>query len=187
MQLFIEQYGYIFVFLGTLFGGETVLAMAGFVAHRGYLLLPWVIVIGWAGNFTDTLIWFLLGRYFGNAVIRRYPAWQPRIDKMDNWLIRYRAPAVIGVRFFAGFRTPANLAIGMSDIPLLSFLLLNLVGAFLWAVVIATVGYFFGTAVKALMGDLKDLELLLVALMGVMGVAGWLYLRWRHRRQAVVP
>lgn len=181
MEAFIEQYGYAFVFVGTLFGGETVLAMAGFAAHRGYLLVSWVIVVGCVGNFVDTLIWFLLGRRCGNAVIRRYPAWQPRIDQMDNWLNRYRVPAVIGVRFLAGFRTPANVAIGMSDIPLLSFLGLNLVGALLWAVVVAAVGYFFGTAVEALMGEIKDLEVLLIALIGVVGVVAWASLRWRHR------
>lgn len=181
MEAFIEQYGYTFVLLGTLFGGETVLAIAGFAAHRGYLLLSWVIVVGCIGNFTDTLIWFLLGRRCGSAVIRRYPSWQPRIDQMDGWLIRYRVPAVIGARFVAGFRTPANVAIGMSDITLLSFMMLNLVGAFLWAVVVAIVGYFFGTAVKALIGDIKDLEVLLVALIGVAGITAWLYLRVRRR------
>ena len=187
MEAFIEQYGYAFVLMGTLFGGETVLAMAGFAAHRGYLLLPWVVVVGCFGNFADTLIWFLLGRRCGTAVMRRYPAWQPRIDRMDNWLTRYRIPAVIGVRFLAGFRTPGSLAIGMSDIPVLSFAVWNLVGAFLWAVVVAIVGYFFGTAVEALIGDIKDLELVLLVLIGVMGVAGWLYVRGRHRRKVAYP
>jgi hypothetical protein len=33
----IQNYGYVAVFLGTLLESETVLVLAGFAAHRGYL------------------------------------------------------------------------------------------------------------------------------------------------------
>jgi len=186
MQAFIEQYGYVFVLLGTLFGGETVLAMAGFVAHRGYLLLPWVVAAGFIGNFAENQIWFLLGRRYGNRVIERHPLWKARIDKMDGWLTRHRIWAVIGVRFLAGLRTPGAVAIGMSDIPAAGFVVLNMAGALLWSVLVAIAGYLFGTAVQALTGDIKELELLFVALIGVIGVAGWLYLQMRHRREEMI-
>jgi membrane protein DedA with SNARE-associated domain len=182
MEAFIDQYGYAFVVVGTLFGGETVLAMAGFAAHRGYLLFPWVVVAGCIGNFTENQVWFLLGRRYGTIVIDRHPMWKTRIEKMDSWLTRYRVLAIIGVRFLAGFRTPGALAFGMSDIAVGSFMVLNLFGALLWALVVAVVGYFFGTAAQALMGDVKDLELLLVAFIGATGIAGWLYFRVRYRR-----
>jgi len=182
MEAFIEQYGYAFVAVGTLFGGETVLAMGGFAAHRGYMLLPWVVAAGCLGNFTENQVWFFLGRRYGTTVIDRHPSWKVRIDKMDSWLTRYRVLAVIGVRFLAGFRTAGALAIGMSDIPTVRFVVLNLVASLLWAIVVAAAGYFFGTAVQALMGDVKDLELFLLALIGATGVAGWLYLRrWGQR------
>ena len=91
--------------IGTLFGGETILAMGGFVAHRGYLLLPWVIVVGCIGNLVENQIWFFVGRHYGAAIIEKYPKWKSRIDRMDAWLARYRILAVVGVRFLAGFRT----------------------------------------------------------------------------------
>lgn len=180
MEAFIENYGYAFVIVGTLFGGETVLALAGFAAHRGYLLFSGVVAAGCVGNFAENQIWFVLGRRYGASMRTRYPSWSLRIDRMDRWLGRYRALAVIGVRFLAGLRTPGALAIGMSDIPWPVFMILNLAGALLWACVVSAAGYFFGTAVEALVGDLKDVELLVFAAIGSLGLAYWLW-RLRHR------
>jgi membrane protein DedA with SNARE-associated domain len=39
----IQEYGYAAVFAGTFIEGETVLIMAGFAAHRGYLVLPSIL------------------------------------------------------------------------------------------------------------------------------------------------
>ena len=43
LQSLIEHYGYFAVFLGCFLEGETVLVLAGFAAHMGYLSLPGVI------------------------------------------------------------------------------------------------------------------------------------------------
>jgi membrane protein DedA with SNARE-associated domain len=46
----ISAYGYYAVEAGTFFEGETVLVLAGFAAHRGYLELPLVIACAFAGE-----------------------------------------------------------------------------------------------------------------------------------------
>lgn len=50
----LREYGYYAVFLGTFLEGETVLVMAGFAAHSGYLQLPWVIAVA-GGTLGDQL------------------------------------------------------------------------------------------------------------------------------------
>ena len=42
---FIGTYGYFAVFLGTLLEGETILIIAGFLAHQGHFHLPLVILV----------------------------------------------------------------------------------------------------------------------------------------------
>lgn len=181
IEAFIENYGYAFVLIGTLLGGETVLAMAGLAAHRGYLAFSGVVAAGCIGNFAENQIWFVLGRKCGATMVARHPSWCVRIEQVDRWLRYYRIVAVIGVRFLAGFRTPGTLAIGMSDIPVLSFVGLNLIGALLWASVVTAAGYFFGAAVEALVGDLKDIEFILMAAIALIGLSGWLFVRLRRR------
>lgn len=47
----VTHYGYIGILIGTFLEGETILIIAGFLAHRGYLELPFVIVrIFWEFN-----------------------------------------------------------------------------------------------------------------------------------------
>jgi len=42
MEHYLQQYGYLAVFVGAILEGGTLLTMAGFAAHQGYLkMLPW--------------------------------------------------------------------------------------------------------------------------------------------------
>jgi len=58
----IADYGYVALFAGTLLEGETVLILAGFAAHQGYLQLHWVIGIALLGGFLGDQFYFWLGR-----------------------------------------------------------------------------------------------------------------------------
>ena len=46
----IQSYGYWAILAGTFLEGETILVLAGFAAHLGYLQLPWVILAAFAGS-----------------------------------------------------------------------------------------------------------------------------------------
>ena len=57
----IAGYGYLAVFLGTLFEGETVLLAAGFAAHRGLLAWPLVVAVAFVGYSFGVAMTALLG------------------------------------------------------------------------------------------------------------------------------
>src|SRR5262245_35305943 len=69
----LQGYGYSVVFVGTVLEGETILALAGLAAHRGYLALPWVIAAAAAGGFLGAQIYFFVGRFYGPRVLARFP------------------------------------------------------------------------------------------------------------------
>ena len=71
LQAFIENYGYFAVFAGCFFEGETVLVLAGFAAHLGYLSLPWVAATAAAAGFCGDELFFTLGRHYGADLFRR--------------------------------------------------------------------------------------------------------------------
>jgi len=50
MESLIQQHGYWVILAGTLLEGETVLVLGGFTAHRGYLDLPLVMLVAFAGG-----------------------------------------------------------------------------------------------------------------------------------------
>ena len=60
LQSIIENYGYAAIFIGTFLEGETVLVLAGMAAHRGYLVLTWVITAAFLGRLCGDQL-FLFG------------------------------------------------------------------------------------------------------------------------------
>ena len=65
LESLIANYGYAAVLIGTFVEGETILVIAGFAAHRGYLSLPWVILLAFAGSLAGDQLWFYVGRRSG--------------------------------------------------------------------------------------------------------------------------
>jgi len=180
----IQTWGYPAVFAGSMLEGETILALAALAAHRGYLVLPWVIAVAAAGGFAGDQIYFLVGRFAGDRVLARWPRLAPGAERVRRLLERYDTPLILGVRFLYGLRTVGPIAIGMSGIPWARFALFNLLGAIAWAVIVAGIGYALGEALTRLLGDLKRVEewVFGAVLLGGLALIAWL--RRRGRRAA---
>ncbi|GAO35614.1 hypothetical protein SCT_1005 [Sulfuricella sp. T08] len=178
----LQDYGYAAVFVGAVLEGETLLIMAGFAAHRGYLDLPWVMGVAAVGGFLGDQIYFYLGRRYGWRILNRFPRFKPRAAQVQALLARYHLPLILGIRFLYGLRTVGPLAIGMSPVGWVRFFALNLIGAVGWAVLIGGAGYLFGQVLALLLTDLHRYEEALLALMAIAGIAVWLHYRWRQRR-----
>lgn len=183
LQSLVETYGYWIVFAGTFLEGETILILAGFAAHQGYLVFPLVVVVAFLGSFLGDQLYFLLGRRFGGRLLGRYPLWRSRTDKAYRLLERFQTPFILIMRFLYGLRIAAPIAVGMSGIKIFRFVALNLVSALAWAAATAAIGYLFGQAVELLMIDIRKIEKTLFAGLAMAGVLGWAVYRWRIRQR----
>jgi len=177
----VQSYGYLLLFLGTVLEGETILALAGLAAHRGYLALPWVIAVAAAGGFLGDQIYFFVGRRYGPRVLARFPKLAPGVARVSRVLDRYGAPIVVLVRFMYGLRLVGPIAIGMTGMHWPRFALLDAVGAAVWAVLFASLGYAVGDALTLVLGDLKHIEEWVFAALAVSGIATALIVRARRR------
>lgn len=181
----VATYGYVAVFVGTFLEGETVLVLAGFAAHRGYLSLPWVIAAALAGTLFGDQLYFQLGRWKGRAWLERRAAWAPKVKRVQARIERHERALILGFRFLYGLRTVSPFVLGMSGIPLRRFAPLNAVGAAVWAVAVACLGYSVGQAAEALLGRVRRYELILFAAIAAAGGLVWgIYLvrSYRERR-----
>lgn len=179
----LRSYGYLAVLLGTALEGETILILAGFAAHRGYLELPSVIFFAFLGSFAGDQTFFLIGRRKGRPFLERHPFWHARIERADALLHRYHMPVILGFRFLYGLRNVIPFAIGLSQISFWKFFFLNAAGALLWATIVGTAGYLFGRALEMFLGDLERHELKIVVLICLVGMILWFihYLRPKSR------
>lgn len=179
----IAHYGYAALFLGAMLEGETLLILAGFAAHQGYLQLHWVILIAMLGGFLGDQTYFWLGRRHGSWILTHFPRFVPVFERANTLIERYHEVLIVGIRFLYGLRTVGPMALGMSAVPAWRFLLFNLLGAAIWAVVIGAAGYLFGQALELLLDDFKKLEEMLLIMIVLGGIVIWGWRRWKFRRK----
>lgn len=174
-----RAHGYWALALGCLIEGETVLLLAGFAAHRGWLDPLAVFGIAATTGFAGDQLAFWLGRRHGAAVLRRWPALGAQRARLERGLQRWPAAMVLGVRFAYGLRVAGPLLIGTSRMPAWRFAALNALGALLWAGAVGSAGWLFGAAAERLLGRLQHLEGWLLLALLLAGAGVWLLRRTR--------
>jgi len=174
IELIILTYGYPAILIGTFLEGETILVMGGFAAYQGYLSLGWVIVAAFIGSLLGDQLFFYLGRKHNQKVLARWPSWKFRAEKVHELLDRFNTLLILAFRFFYGLRTVTPFAMGMSAVSTSKFVILNAIGALVWAVVIGSGGYLFGHVLEPLIGKVKHYELGTMGLIVVTGILVWI-------------
>ncbi len=184
-EALISTYGYAAIAIGTLFEGETILIMAGFAAHQGYLKLPWVIFYGFLGTLGSDQLIFYLGRVRGAKMLDNRPYWRSKSQRVFDLMRRNQTWLALGFRFLYGFRTITPFLLGIGKISPLRFLILNIFGAIIWAVSIAFSGYLFGQVVELFLGKMKQYELyFFISLLVISAVVWSVYWIRRHKATA---
>lgn len=176
----IGTHGYWMLALGCLLEGETLLVIAGYAAHRGYLDPVAVIAVASVAGFAGDQFYFWLGRRHGPAVLARFPSLVAKAGRVHELLARYQAPAVVGVRFAYGLRIAGPLLIGTSPISALRYALLNALGAILWACLVAGIGWVFGQAAEVVLGDIRHVEGWILLGLAAAGALAW----WIRKNRA---
>lgn len=176
----LSQYGYLAVLVGSLLEGETVLVLAGFGSHQGYLSLPLVILLACIGGVLGDQFFFFLGRHYGTTLLARFPRLAARAQPVNKLIEHHHTRLIFGVRFMYGLRIVGPLMLGMSQVSTWRFVVFNLLGAVVWASLFSGAGYLFGQTLAWILTDLKRYEELILAL--IIAVAIIAILLHRRRR-----
>lgn len=183
LEQLVETYGYLTIFIGTFLEGETVLVLGGFLAHRGYLILEWVIVVAFVGTYAGDQFFYYLGRWRGAAILAKRPHWQLRARRVFELLHKHQNLVILSFRFFYGLRSVTPFVIGMSGVSPLRYLVLNGLGAVIWAITVGVLGYLLGQTIHLFLEHIKKYELMILAAIILAAGLYWLY-RWlKENRQ----
>lgn len=177
MQQFLETYGYIALLIGTLLEGETILALAGYAAFQGWMSFPVVVGIAAIGGFLGDQFFFFLGRHYGDRLLARFPGLAAKAPRVKKLLRRWDAPLVILIRFMYGLRIAGPIVIGSCGIGRWRLAFFNLIGALIWAPLVAGVGYVAGHAVQEILQDIRRVQVALVIALACGLVVVWLIRR----------
>ena len=146
--------------------------------------LKLVMIVAFLGSYAGDQLWYFLGRKHGRKLLARKPRWQLMGDKALEHIRKHPDIWVLSFRFVYGLRTVMPVAIGLSGYPPARYLLLNGIGAAIWAVALATAAYHFGAVLEGLLGSVKKYELWVLGALLVLGGCLWLRRRIRNARQA---
>ena len=188
----IEGGGYLGVFalmlLETVFPpipSEVIMPLAGVVAARGHLSLPWVIVAGTAGAMAGNIIWYVAAQAMGldrfRPLIERYGRWLTldwaEIERAHRLFDRHGKSLVFIGRMLPTVRSLVSIPAGLLKMRFVPFVLWSTLGSTVWTAGLALAGWMLGN-------QFEDIEAVLgpLSLAVIIGAAGWYVWRlatWR--------
>ncbi len=181
VEQWIHDWGYVAVAVGAFAEGETILLAAGYAARRGMLDIWLVLLVAVVAASAGDQFFYWVGRFGGQRLLGRVPRLAAQFERVAALLRRRPRGAIVAVRFLYGLRIAGPVLIGAAGVPAGRFLVYNVLGALLWAPLIAGAGWAFGQAEGLLELRLEHAEFGLLALLALVA-AGWL-LAWRRARR----
>jgi len=193
IEPFLHQYGAYTVFASVLLekiGGptpaETLVVIAALLATSESFWVWHVIFAGWLGGALGGVTAYVIGRYGGLPVLRRY-GHRLRIDpkRLEQTQARLRGNGIKMV-FFAQFvpflRQLKGVAAGAADMSWPAYMFANVLGTGIWALFWGGGTYMLGQQISGLSALVSQhaLMILLVPFLVALIGAGAVYY-WHHR------
>lgn len=148
--IWIESSKYVLLFIGTIFEGPVVMMTSGVLYKFGqFNFWPMYIALV-SGDFLADIGWYCLGRFGTRKAIFKYghfvgltPALLETVQARFN---KYHKKILIisKLTMGLGFGAIVLLVAGMAKVPFKSYVILNLIGGFIWTAFLLTIGYIFG-------------------------------------------
>ena len=188
LETWVVDWGYAAIFVVVLLGNigvpvpeEIVLLVAGYLAWRGVLAVPAVILVGILSAVVGDGIGYWLGRTGGRPLLHRYGRYiliPPRqIRRAEQFFTTHGRRAVFFGRFLAGIRFLVGPLAGIARMPFRRFFMYNAGGAVVYVPIVTLVGYGTGRHLHGVLGAVQrvgHLFLLLVLLL----LAGLAWRAW---------
>ncbi|MGI8639071.1 MAG: DedA family protein [Pyrinomonadaceae bacterium] len=167
----IEQYGIYAVFALCTVEGDITLLLSGVMAHSGffgpYSFLK-VFLAGTIGGIVGDNVAYLIGRQF-RITIKNYSFYEVARPRIERLIEKFGGFAIVISKYIYGIRAGMCVFYGIGKMPYLRFLLLDAVSCAIWALLLASVGYFFSGAITSIIGDFKQIgvALFFIVLVGI--------------------
>jgi len=147
------------------FPSEVVVPPAGFLAAEGKMSLPVVIFCGVAGSLLGAIFNYYLalklGRYFLIKYGKYFFVSEKSLNKAENFFKKHGAVSTFVGRLLPGIRQYISLPAGIARMRLDLFSLYTSLGAGIWVVVLALLGYYIGNNRERLQEILHSISVVL--------------------------
>ncbi len=135
---------------GFFLPGDSLLFRAGLLASKGLLNLPVIMVGCFVAAVAGDQVGYVIGRRYGPAVFKRPNSrffHQRNVDRARLYFEKNGPKTVVLARFIPVIRTFTPVIAGVGQMDYRKFVTFNVIGGFLWAVGVTTLGYLIGESV----------------------------------------
>ncbi len=140
----LSTYGYIALFFYSLGGGMVAIIAAGVLSFMGKMDIKLSIMIAFIANTLGDSLLFYLSRY-SKEEIYPYIKKHRRKIALCHLLMKQHGDKIVFIqKFIYGIKTLIPLAIGLTKYSFLKFNILNVISAFIWAILLGYGSYMFG-------------------------------------------
>ena len=187
---FFATFGYVIVSVAMFFEsaaltgivvpGDVILALGGVYAGQGDLAVAGVIACGAVFGLLGETAGYLLGRRYGDEVLRKAPLigrFQRKIDEAERSIEENAGKTIVVGRFVTGAAGLIPFVAGASRVPPRTFFAFSAPTIVVWATAVTLLGLFVGNHIETIDRILSSVGWVGLAI--VVTVVGlWL---WRHR------
>ena len=152
----VRQHGevvYAFIFAYAASHALLMALFAGYAAQLGVLDLQMTLIYCFAGSFAGDVFRFWIARRYGERLLARWPRITAHATVIKRLVDRHALWLPLIHRFPYGIRGLGAFAYGLSKMSWGLFLILNIIGAAVWAVSMVLAGYAFGKISDKVLGD----------------------------------
>lgn len=188
----ISRLGYTGLFAG-MFGqavgvplpSELMLGFGGYLAFAHQFSFPLVVLVGAAGDTAGAILAYFIGFYGGRPLLLRFGRFffiaQRELAAADQWFARFGNRAVLICKLLPGIRAFGSFPAGVTRMNFAVFLGYTTLGALIWAVVFAGLGYHLGKHWDDLVEQIKPIGIGLIAAL-LIAIVIWLVARARAEK-----
>jgi len=184
VETLLNQYGYLVIFIVTLFEGETILLIAGILASQGILNIELSILSAFLGSTIGDQMYFHFAKHEGERFVKRFKYIVNILPRAEKFVKRHGAYAVIFSRYLYGIRLPLVITCGLVKMSSIKFSIYNASSALIWAVSYGFLGYFFAEAFGLIVG-IKKLEFALATTIAIAAIIYWILRTAKSRKTPV--
>ncbi len=172
--------------IGFFLPGDSLLFTAGILAGQGKLDVAMVIIGAFVFAVLGDQVGYTIGKRLGPRLFRKPDSkifQQEYVERTKAFFEKHGPRTIILARFVPIVRTFAPTLAGVGEMPRKTFLVYNVIGAFLWAVGITLLGYALGDVIG---GDIDTYLLPVIAVIIVVSLIPP-FLEWRKARKVRQP
>ena len=143
----------IFIENGIIFGfflpGDYLLFLSGVFCGTKLLNVPVSLLLFcvFAAAILGSLLGYLTGRYFGDSIQNREDSLffkKKYIENTQKYFEKYGSQTLVIARFLPVIRTFSPILAGIVKMKFYKFMIFNVLGAFVWTIVLVGGGFYFG-------------------------------------------